>query len=246
MGFIGLKLTRDSAVIRGAPAIVSYGAFSMLVEMLEDQVVRRLALSWFDGRWHDETFFGSGTTKAKKRLLELMLQLRRRPDRYYLSYPRELGSIVKNHPHKNLLDYWRDVQGRIDPAKNSDKLYELTNGKFLTVQRKDNGKLAFTSIGKGLIVYRDNSWATQFAGGPVEDQPDYLYGQWIASGYQEALTVRNPSIADFDAVVRDARNGNSQHHRYARLLLPIETANGDIQLLSAPRADTSIDLSFEG
>lgn len=244
MGYIGLRVMGDSIAVRAAPALASYAAFSMLVELVEANPVRRSALRWFDGGWNDETFFQDSGSSAKKRLLQLMLSHRRNRGLNYLSYPRELATIAPNHPHARLLAYWRDVGGKFDARTNQATLYQLTDGKFLTIERLDNGKLAFSSIGKGLTVYRDNSWATQFSGSAVEDQPDYNYGQWIEKGYREAFAKREPIVCDYDAVVNDARNGNSQHHRYTRLLLPIETQDG-LELLSAPRADSTIDLTLE-
>jgi hypothetical protein len=215
------------------------------VELLEDKPLSRAALMWFDGGWHDDTFFGSDVGKAKKQLLSLMLSQPRRANSHYVSYPRSIHTMPAKHPHGRLFAYWQSKSGRIDKDKDAEAIYELTSGKFLVVRDHRNGQLSFSAIGKGLIVYRDISWVTQFQGGPVEEQPDYNYGTWVANGYRDAFANRRPQLADFDAVVRDARNGNSQHHRYSRLLLPITPASGELQLLSAPRADTSIDLSLE-
>jgi hypothetical protein len=54
MGFISLKISRDSVVIRGTPALISYAAFSVGLELIEDAAPRRLALSWLTA---------AGTTK---------------------------------------------------------------------------------------------------------------------------------------------------------------------------------------
>jgi len=244
VGYVGVKVDGDTALVKAAPAHVSYRAFSVAVEMLEQRPMRRVALQWFDGKWHDEIFFGPQAGAAKKRLLELMLQ-RRQNGRHYTSSPRELDTLSELHHLHRLFAFWRSVQGKIDPEANEAELYEITGGKFLTIRQMGNGQLSFSSIGKGLITYRDSSWAVQFAGGPVEEQPDYSFGLWIVAGYLEAFARNLPDVSDFDTIVHDARNGNSQHHSYTRLLLPIETKTGEIQLLSAPRADRSIDLGLE-
>jgi len=244
MGFIGLKISRDSVLIRGTPALISYAAFGVASEFIEDANPRRLALQWFDGGWHDETYFGADITRAKRHLLNLMFKQRRR-GRQYLSYPRELGSISLNHPHSKLLAYWNDNGGKIDPVVDHETIYNITDGKFLAVDAIDGQQLRFSTIGTGLTVYRDNSWAKQYSGGTVENQPDYNYGCWVAEGYREAFAHRQPGVSDYDAIVHDTRNGNVQHHRYTRLILPIQTRSGALQLLSAPRGDSSIDLSFK-
>jgi hypothetical protein len=196
------------------------------------------------GGWHDETYFGDDISRAKQQLLNLMLKQRRRSNQY-LTFPRELTTISRKHPHSKLLAYWSEKQGKIDPETDREAIYNLTDGKFLGVESLDNQKLKFSTIGMGLTVHLDKSWAKQFSGAPVEEQPNYHYGSWVAKGYRETFSHRQPGVSDFDAIVHDARNGNVQHHRYTRLILPIQTRSGQLQLLSAPRADSTIDLSPE-
>lgn len=243
-GFIGIVQRERWCALRGAPGRISYAAFGRALEVIEECRPERISLSWFDGAWNDE--IETSAQRAGKRLLALMLQLRSQSQQSYLSQPRDLASLTATHHHARILAMWRDAGGRIDPQADLEKIRAATRDKFLIVRHDRRIKaLCFTAIGGYLDVYRDTKWGQVFNGNRVEAQPDARYGAWIANGYREALVAGQPQLSDIDAVVTDARSGDTLHHRYARLTLPIEGHGGERHLLSAPLTDASIDLSVK-
>jgi hypothetical protein len=62
------------------------------------------------------------------------------------------------------------------------------------VESLDNQKLKFSTIGMGLTVYLDNSWAKQFSGALVEEQPDYHMAAGLPKDIERRSAIANQAF----------------------------------------------------
>ena len=85
-----------------------------------------------------------------------------------------------------------------------------------------------------------------FAGRSVlsKNQPDAIYGRFVANGLREAAIRNEPMLNDIDALVRSPGR-KEQRIRYTRLTLPVLGPENDRQLLSATLLDRGIDLRID-
>jgi hypothetical protein len=71
-------------------------------------------------------------------------------------------------------------------------------------------------------------------GRDVEEQPDGIYGEWLASAYRELVNdAVEPGLHTVEAVV-SCVGGQSVRTRYERLLLPWRSPGGDRWITSQP------------
>jgi len=88
-------------------------------------------------------------------------------------------------------------------------------------------------------------WLSRIRGLRVEDQPDYAYGQWIASMYRKASAKTTPTLEDVDAVIRWPHQPRVSY-RYQRLMVPFDAGGSDSTLvLGATVLETAIDLRIK-
>ncbi|MGI9426588.1 MAG: hypothetical protein ACR2PA_25650 [Hyphomicrobiaceae bacterium] len=239
-GFLSVSLSDETAGIRAAPGSISTVGY-LAAGQLIDTSIRRVGLSWYTGQWQHEILIGRDA--AMKRLMQLMSTHHSRALGRFLSEPRAVEGIPQTHPHTKLLQLWRAQAGSFQWAKDFEYIHDITDGKFMLVQWSSGApKLVFAAIGKGSEVYQDRGWIDTFSGKRVEDQPDMRFGSWIANSYREALLANEPRVSDIDVIVSDPKHGNEKHLTYSRLTLPVQSTNGNLQLLSASCPSGDIDL----
>ena len=112
-------------------------------------------------------------------------------------------------------------------------------GLYIVVQAVEDGAIFFREVGWG-YPWVDKRWVPRARGLRMQDQPDYLLGNWIAEAYRDAAAAGVPRLDDIDAITATTRLGRLRI-RYSRLIVPVETRWGDRCLLGACH-DPGIDL----
>jgi hypothetical protein len=96
-----------------------------------------------------------------------------------------------------------------------------------------DGRLTITDVGSGFEIYGE-TWRRNAPGLPMEEQPDYNYGQWVQGLYRRVLETRLPRLDEVNATIRRPDMNDSIHCHYQRLILPFTCkGNGATCLLGA-------------
>lgn len=241
---IELKMQRDSLAVRAVPNRITLASFSKAARIVKQHNFNRATLSWLDGRWKHE-FFREGR-EAMGRLMALMLDEDLIERSQFRAEGRHVESLERSDPLGDIISFWRDHGGAVNIPSARDVLNTKLAAKYSVVARDtERGTLKFQEFGPGLSIYASRGDMSSCLGKPVQDQPDYQYGRWIAEGYRDAFLANEPLVTDMDVVVGDPLNGEERRLQYRRLTLPVRASDGSCALLSAVCVDPRIDLSFE-
>jgi hypothetical protein len=161
-----------------------------------------------------------------------------RPLEYLAGQP--LNQVGTNDDRLALLfGWWRSKQGHCTQAELLEFYYRcdlIDRGG--AVSRDSDGDLRFMFAGTALDGYQryDPSWPMRTTGRRFIDQPDAVYGAWLAHVYRQVLASQSPRFDFVDATIR-MPGAVFQHTRYDRLLLPWQLADGTatVGLLSFKR-----------
>ena len=243
-GWIEIRIDRDTLLLRAVPARVEFATYASALLIVQQHTFRRAALSWFDGCWNSEVFRAGGD--AIRRLMDLMLDGDLVERKHFHSLGRNLESLERNDPLAAVAAMWCDHGGQLALEAARSVLNDKLDAKYSIVARdRSNGTLRFQEFGPGLLIYSGRGNMSVCLGKPVQDQPDYQYGRWIAEGYREAMFAKEPRVMDMDVVVGDPLNGQRRRLQYRRLTLPVKMDDGNAALLSAVCVDPRINLSFK-
>ena len=105
-------------------------------------------------------------------------------------------------------------------------------GRFMLVEPVD-GRLTITDVGPGFEIFGE-TWRKNARGLPMEEQPDYNYGQWVQGIYRRVQETLVPRLDEVNATIRRPDTNDSIHCHYQRLILPFTCkGNGGTCLLGA-------------
>ena len=239
LGFIAVMENSGSLRLQLRPAVVSQMALSGLLYWMHDRTVERVLISCLDGEWSHELV---ATREEAVRLLLARAKLNpveREGD--FLNKPRPLNDLAPASPLRAMLDAWSECSGKYDRERLHRLLNEALHGRYMLVEpMAQSPGLLVKEIGTGFNNHAVR-WLSRIRGLRVEDQPDYAYGQWIASLYREVLQSRAPSLHDVDAVIRWPHQPRVSY-RYQRLMVPFEAESRSTLVLGATVLDDAIDL----
>ena len=111
----------------------------------------------------------------------------------------------------SLFAQWIDSQQVYDSAKLADVLPDSLRGRFILVEPVD-GRLTITDVGPGFEIFGE-TWRKNARGLPMEEQPDYNYGQWVQGIYRRVLADHQRLR---DLVVRERPCHQFEHLPLAR------------------------------
>jgi hypothetical protein len=127
---------------------------------------------------------------------------------------------------------WIDSKQVYDSSTLADVLPELLRARFLLVEPVD-GRLTITDVGSGFEIYGE-TWRRNARGLPMEEQPDYNYGQWVEGLYRRVHETGLPRLDEVNATIRRPDMNDSLHCHYRRLIVPFTCkGNGTTCLLGA-------------
>lgn len=240
LGFVSATESAGSVRLRLRPAVVSPTALSALLYWLHDRTIERVLISFLDAEWTHE-LVRSCDEAVRAVLARVKFDATDRAGDF-LSKPRALETLSPAGPLRALLDAWAGCAGKYDRERLHRLLEKALNGRYLLVEAPANSpSMLVKEIGTGF----DNhavQWLSRIRGLRVEDQPDYAYGQWIASMYREASAKTTPTLEDVDAVIRWPHQPRVSY-RYQRLMVPFDAGGSDSTLvLGATVLETAIDL----
>jgi hypothetical protein len=128
---------------------------------------------------------------------------------------------------------WTKARGKLSVADLKRESGEV-NGKrtLLRIQRDD--RLETNAVSDVVGAYLPCQRMTML-GREIEDQPDAVYGEWLASAYRTLAQDTKPEagLQLVEAVVTGS-GGRMIRARYERLLLPWRSAGGDRWITSQP------------
>ncbi len=200
---------------------------------------RRIALSMYTNDWCDRIY--SDPTKAAEDLIKVATCFDK-PDRFHRRH-RSIESLGRDHPHAYLIDMWRASGGSLDLTNQTETIARLSDARFLVVYTcQQTSALKFSHLGNGWSLYGDRSWVSKCLHQRVEDQPDVIYGRWVAESLRMAILANQPVAYDIDAIVKDPYEDRSRRFRYTRLTLPVDDVNGGKAVLSTPTLFPELDL----
>jgi hypothetical protein len=132
----------------------------------------------------------------------------------------------------SLLAQWIDSNQVYDSATLADVLPEPLRARFMLVEPVD-GHLTITDVGSGFEIYGE-TWRRNARGMPMEEQPDYNYGQWVRDIYRRVQETQLPRLDEVNATIRRPDRNDSIRCHYRRLILPFTCqGNGGTCLLGA-------------
>lgn len=242
LGCILVLLKPNLATVRIAPARTKTTTVLALLRLLEPYRSKRVGLTWYDGQWHHEIL--PDGKRLSSRVLGLLARYSTEKEQRFLALERPLTKLPHKSKLTQIVDLWRHFGGALDARRYDQTLHELLDGRFTVSSLEDDtARLLFSQVGNGYVMYR-NDFATLAVGQRVENQPDAIYGRFVANGLREAAIRNEPMLNDIDALVRSPGR-KEQRIRYTRLTLPVLGPDNKRQLLSATLLDRDIDLRLD-
>jgi hypothetical protein len=128
---------------------------------------------------------------------------------------------------------WGKAQGRISVAELKREAGRVDGQRMLVRVQRDE-RLETTAVSDVVRAYLPCERMSML-GREVEEQPDGIYGEWLASAYRELALDDEPEagLQLVEAVVSSV-GGPAVRTRYERLLLPWRSPGGDRWITSQP------------
>jgi len=126
---------------------------------------------------------------------------------------------------------WGKAHGQLSVTELNREAGNVNNRRTLLRVRRE--QLETSAVSDAVRAYLPCERMSML-GRDVEEQPDGIYGEWLASAYRElAQDDVEPGLHTVEAVVSSV-NGKSVRARYERLLLPWRSPGGDRWITSQP------------
>jgi hypothetical protein len=230
LGFVAVtKIAPNAARIRFRPETVSQTSIAAALYYIADMGIERTVISHPD-QFVERLFPSLAQTIAY--IAEQVAASHQQPSAFT---SRELPlEILANTDEalSSLFAQWIDSKQVYDSATLADVLPESLRPRFMLVEPVD-GRLTITDVGSGFEIYGE-IWRKNARGLPMEEQPDYDYGQWVQGIYRRVQETRLPRMDEVHATIRRPDKNDSIHCRYRRLILPFTCkGNGGTCLLGA-------------
>lgn len=239
LGFVALNVYGASCQVRFRPSIVADTTSRALMTWLGKSNNERLVLTWLDDDWSSELLRAGPT--CVKRIEQLIAEKAHGKPIDFLT---RLLTVDELHPGSPLGELVRNWSSLSTPSGHHAlmRLLEITLGKRYAIVRQDasSGRMIFSELGDGLFSSYD-TWRSCAIGAPMDEQPDRLYGRWVAAAYEQAFERNVPMISEVDAVVRWPHAGSSRM-RYKRVIVPLAAASEARRLLGGSLLENRIDL----
>ena len=239
LGFVAAKDLNGSLRISLRPAVVSPIAFSALMYWLHDRTADRVLISYCDREaTHEMT---RSRDEAVRKLMARVDFGQGARDGDFLQEDLPLDDLPQSSPLWDVLEAWRDSDGKFDRERLAPLLERALNGRFVLVEASpERPAMVIKDVGSGLSKPAEY-WLARSIGNRVEDQPDYDYGKWIANYYRDVVTRGAPRLGNVDAVINWPQQSR-RSFRYQRLLVPFSGEGNSTMLMAASLADPAINL----
>jgi hypothetical protein len=217
LGFVAVtKIAPNAARIRFRRETVSQTSIAAALYWLADMGIERTIIS------HPDQFVEKlvpGLAQTIAYIAEQIAASHQQPSCAFTSREQPLEILAStDEALSSLFAQWIDSNQDYDSATLADVLPESLRGRFMLVEPVD-GRLTITDVGSGFEIYGE-TWRRNARGLPMEEQPDYDYGQWVQGIYRHVLEARLPRLDEVDATIRRPHRNDSIHRSYRRLILP--------------------------
>lgn len=236
LGFVAVtKIAPNAARIRFRPETVSPTSIAAALYSLADMGIERAVIS-HPGRFVEKLVPSLAQTIAY--IAEQVAASHQQPPSPFTSTEQPLEALAKaDGALSSLFAQWIDTKQVYDSATLAVVLPESLRARFMLVEPVD-GRLIITDVGSGFEIFGE-TWRRNVRGRPMEEQPDYDYGQWVEGIYRRVQETRLPRLDEIDATIRRPHRNDSIHRRYRRLILPFTCRrNGRACLLGASVIDS--------
>jgi hypothetical protein len=129
---------------------------------------------------------------------------------------------------------WGRAHGKISVAE-LKRESGTVDGKRMLLRVQGDERLETAAVSDVVRAYLPCERMSML-GREVEEQPDGIYGDWLASAYRELVQddEPEPGLQLVEAVVSSSAGGRTVRTRYERLLLPWRSPGGDFWITSQP------------
>ncbi len=227
LGFASREDTEGWTHIRLDKHKISAIALTSLLYHLSDRPTGRAALSVLNTDWEHEIFGDPRSLYA--RLEQLSVEIFDEGKQRFLHEPIELDGLRSHDPQVVLYRHWKSQS--FEAHNMADLCSDLFGGRFTIARVQPNAEMIIEHMGHGYRVY-DNSYVNRACGTRHQDEPDTVYGQWIARTHREVHKSGIPLLEDVDAIIGISRSGR-QRVGYRRIVLPFTNPLGEPFLVTA-------------
>ncbi|MCA6116489.1 hypothetical protein J6524_16510 [Bradyrhizobium sp. WSM 1738] len=235
LGFVAVtKIAPNAARIRFRPETVSQTSIAAALYHLADMGIERTIISHPD-QFVEKLVPGFAQTIAY--ITEQIAASHQQSSSVFTSREQPLETLANtDEALSSLFAQWIDSKRVYDSATLADVLPESLRGRFMLVEPVD-GRLTITDVGSGFEIFGE-TWRKNARGLPMEEQPDYNYGQWVQGIYRRVQETLVPRLDEVNATIRRPDRNDSIHCHYQRLILPFTCkGSGRICLLGASVVD---------
>jgi hypothetical protein len=231
LGFVAVtKIAPNAARIRFRSETASQTSIAAALYCLADMGIERVVIS------HPDQFVEKLIPSLAQTIAYIAEQIAARhqqPSSAFTSTELPIEILANaDEALSSLFAQWIDSKQVYDSATLADVLPEPLRARFMLVEPVD-GRLTITDVGSGFEIYGE-TWRRNARGLPMEEQPDYNYGQWVQGIYRRVQETRLPRLDEVDATIRRPDMNDSIHCHYRRLILPFTCkGNGETCLLGA-------------
>jgi hypothetical protein len=217
LGFVAVtKIAPDAARIRFRPETASQTSIAAALYYIADMGIERTIISHPD-KFVERLFPSLAQTIAY--IAEQVAASHQQPSPPFTSREQPLEILADtDEALSSLFAQWIDSKQVYDSATLANVLPESLRARFMLVEPVD-GRLTITDVGSGFEIYGE-TWRRNARGLPMEEQPDYDYGQWVQGIYRRVQETRLPRLDEVEATIRRPDRNDTIHCRYRRLILP--------------------------
>lgn len=239
-GYIEASIIRNAIRVKLCPRVVSQVALAALYYWLADNNFSSGIISVLESDWSDRIIRGR---KQFFRMLGDITNGAFSDDKErFLSADLRLEQMEPTSPHGQLYALWE--QGALsDAGEVSEICGALFGGRYTITEVVASDRLVIRKTGSGYQTYTA-SYLEHSCGLRLEDDPDFVYGCWVARAHRKVFASKKPVYQDIDALIRKPGQGVVRV-RYRRIILPFSEPDGGEFLVSASIAMPSIDLRIK-
>lgn len=227
LGFVHLRPAAHGVIVTFRPAAASHLAVITLAYELFRRQPERVGLVILEQRPEVEIYRGlQGAVRRVEWLMEMARNPVARPSFGAKPIPiarldRFGGALLP------LYRAWSESAGEWTPGLHDRLRRARLLERAMIVRNPGQSEDLVVEHRGGAFAHYGRRWSRVARGRHIEDQPDRNYGQWVASGYRDALARFDPKLETVEATISTRSRAETRRSRYHRLVLPWRSAAGD-------------------
>lgn len=236
LGFVSLEDAGGSTHIRLRKSKVSPVALASLLYYLSERPVQRTVVSVLNTDWEHEILGNAQNLYA--RLDQLSVEIFEEDNQRFLRQGVDLDNLEPCESHAILYRHWKSR--RFEAHNMAELSSDLFDGRFTVVSVRPSSELIIEHAGRGYGVY-SNSYLDRARGTRYQDEPDVVYGQWVARAHRRVHRTGEPILEDVDVMIGASRRVR-RRACYRRIVLPFTGPLGEAFVVTASTDRRDIDL----